>query len=139
MSHHTSLAVGADPSVAISGPSVRDRLATSTAAWITFLHFVVGIVVLGWLYFVAPRAKYDLDRLGKALSANTILFIRQSDFIVNYWYLFVGAGPILLTFDFLLIRFVGKEIGVWAAIAIGTFIAAVNLAYLVAGIFLLRV
>jgi type II secretory pathway component PulF len=137
MSHPLSLQVGAPPSVADSEKSFQEQRATTAAMAAVVVHFLSFIVVIGWLYFFVPPVKQELDSLGTAISRNKISLILQSDFVVNYWYLFVGAAPILLVFDFLLIRLIGKEFRLSAAIGLGVIIAMLNLAYPIVGSYIL--
>ena len=138
MSHHMSLDAGAASSFDDTEVSSRGRWATIVAVVMVIVHFLVVFVILGWHYYVVPRAKFDFDNLGQPLSGSTIMVIHQSDFVVNYWYLFFGAGPFFLAFDFYFIRYVGKEIGLWMAIALGAIITFIYLAYLVSGVLAIR-
>ena len=92
MSHHMSLDAGAASSFDDTEVSSRGRWATIVAVVMVIVHFLVVFVILGWHYYVVPRAKFDFDNLGQPLSGSTIMVIHQSDFVVNYWYLFFGAG-----------------------------------------------
>ena len=137
MSHQMSLQVGTEPSVVDSEFALRDRRAKNVAAIIIAMHFLVFLVVGGWWYFIVPRVKQELDKPGAVVTSSHVFLIRQSDFFVNYWYLFVVAAPILLACDFLLIRYIGREYRLRAAIASGAIIAMLYLAYPLAGSYIL--
>ena len=136
MSHDTSFQPGAETSDEESATSFRRRWATTVAVVTIFVHFLVFLVVGGWWYFIAPRFKEELDKSGQVTSSQVFL-IHQSDFFVNYWYVFVLAGPVLLAFDFLLIRYIGREFRLRAAVASGVIIAMIYLAYPLAGFYIL--
>ncbi|MEI8020755.1 MAG: hypothetical protein WCH39_21305 [Schlesneria sp.] len=138
MSHHTSFEPGAEISDAESATSFRRRWATSVAAATIFVHFLVFLVVGGWWYFIVPRVKQSLDIPGAVVTRSKVFLIQQSDFFVNYWYVFVVAAPILLACDFLLIRYLGKEYHLRAAVASGVIIAMLYLAYPLAGSYILN-
>ena len=138
MSHQMSPQVGTGPSFADSKSVFRNRWATTVAAVTIFVHFLMLLVVGGWWYFIVPRVKQELDKPGAVVTSSHVLLIRQSDFFVNYWYVFVLAAPILLAFDFLIIRYIGKEYHLRAAIASGLIIALLYLAYPVAGSYILN-
>ena len=137
MSHPTSFQVGTEPSVADSEFALQDRRATNVAAIVIVVHFLVFLVVGGWWYFIVPRVKLELDKPGAVVTSSQVFLIRQSDFFVNYWYVFVVAAPILLACDFLLIRYIGREYRLRAAIASGVIIAMLYLAYPMAGSYIL--
>ena len=137
MSHPMSLQVGTEPSVADSEFALRNRKATNVAAAVIVMHFLVFLVVSGWWYFIVPRVKQELDKPGAIVTSSKVYLIQQSDFFVNYWYAFVVAAPILLAADFLLIRYIGREYHLRAAIASGAIIAMLYLAYPLAGSYIL--
>ena len=137
MSHDTSFQPGAETSDEESATSFRRRWATTVAVVTIFVHFLVFLVVGGWWYFIVPRVKQELDKPGAVVTSSHVFLIRQSDFFVNYWYLFVVAAPILLACDFLLIRYIGREYRLRAAIASGAIIAMLYLAYPLAGSYIL--
>ncbi len=137
MSHTTSFQLCTETSVAESATSFRRRWATTVAVVTIFVHFLVFLVVGGWWYFIVPRVKQELDKPGAVVTSSHVFLIQQSDFFVNYWYLFVVAAPILLACDFLLIRYIGREYRLRAAIASGAIIAMLYLAYPLAGSYIL--
>ena len=138
MSQPTSLQIGTETLVADSEKNLfRDRWAPTVAALVIAVHFLVLLVVGGWWYFIAPRLKQALDQSGQVVTSSQIFLIRQSDFIVNYWYIFFIAAPVILVFDFQLVRFIGKEYRLRAAVAVGVVIAMLYLAYPVAASYIL--
>ncbi len=138
MSHNASFQLGAETSDAESATSFRGRWASTVAAATIVVHFLAFLVVSGWWYLIVPRVKQELDKPGAVVTSSHVFLIQQSDFFVNYWYLFVLAAPILLACDFLLIRFIGKEFRLRAAVASGVIIAMIYLAYPVAGSYILN-
>ena len=137
MSHTTSFQLSTETTDAESATSFRRRWATTVAVVTIFVHFLVFLVVGGWCYFIVPRVKQELDKPGAVVTSSQVFLIQQSDFIVNYWYVFVVAAPILLACDFLLIRYIGREYRLRAAIASGVVIAMLYLAYPLAGSYIL--
>ncbi len=137
MSLSSSFQLDTETLVADSESTFRDRWASTAAAFVIAVHFIVFVVVGGWWYFIAPRLKQALDQPGQIVTSSQIFLIMQSDFIVNYWYVFAVAVPLLLVFDFQLIRYIGKEYRLSAAIASGVAIAMLYLAYPLAGSYIL--
>lgn len=112
--------------------SRRDRWAGRLAAGSTAIHFAAGFLVFAWYYFIVPRIKYNIEQAGGEVSNVAIVAIRQSDFIVNYSYLLLFIGPLLLVIDFRIGRWIAKEMGLrWASafsICI-TIILLINIAF----------
>ena len=122
--------------------SRRDHWAFTLAAIVTTIHGFAGSFVFGWYYFtyyfIVPRLKQELDGVGHAISRPAILLIIQSDFLVNYWYLLLFVGPLALLFDFVVTRWIGKQIGLRWAICFGFCMTAVLLITVAWGQYLLH-
>jgi type II secretory pathway component PulF len=103
--------------------STRDQWATPLAATIAVAHLLSGMALVGWFYFLVPRFKHDFNDFGVEIPALTILIIRMSDMVVNYWYLLVPVSPVALILDFLVARWIGRQIGLRVAIAYGVSIS----------------
>lgn len=103
--------------------SRRDRWATPVAAAITSAHIFAGLFVIGWYYFLVPRRKFELDELAfravSVISDLAIAVIMQSDVIVNYWYLPAIVGLPVVIADFLVMRWVAKQLGLSKAVLCG--------------------
>ena len=116
----------------------RDRWATLLAAIVTATHVLAGLFVFGWYYWIVNRWKFDLDSFGIEISQPAIWLITQSDFIVNYWYLLVIVGPTALVCDFLVMRWMGKQIGLRWVVLWGVCVATILLANVAVGNHLLH-
>ena len=116
----------------------RDRWATSLAVIVTTVHVLAGLFVFGWYYYIVPRWKYDLDSFGIQISQPAFWLLAQSDFIVNYWYLLVIVGPTALVCDFLVMRWMGKQIGLRLVVLWGVCLAIILLANVVGGYYVLH-
>ena len=116
----------------------RDRWATSLAVIVTTVHVLAGLFVIGWYYYIVPRWKYDLDSFGIQISQRAFWLLAQSDFIVNYWYLLVIVGPTALVCDFLVMRWMGKQIGLRWVVLWGVCVATILLANVAVGNHLLH-
>jgi type II secretory pathway component PulF len=103
--------------------STRDRWATPVAATIAVAHLLSGLVLVGWFYLLVPRFKHDFNDFGVEIPALAILIIRVGDVVVNYWYVLVPVTPVVLFLDFLVARWIAKQIGLRVAIAYGVSIA----------------
>ena len=113
--------------------SLRDRWATPLALGMTSIQFVTVLMSLAWYYFVVPRARKILDDFGMETTQDAILVIRQSNLLVNYWYFLLVVGPVAMAIDFLVVRWLTKELGLYAGIAVGVCVAAIPLAYVAHG------
>ena len=116
----------------------RDRWATSLAVIVTTAHVIAGLFVFGWYYYIVPRWKHDLDSFRIQVSQTGVWLIAQSDFIVNYWYLLVIVGPTALVFDFLVMRWMGKQIGLRWVVLWGVCVATILLTNVACGHYLLH-
>jgi hypothetical protein len=122
----------ADNSPEILRQSRRDRWAQPLAMIVTLVHFLAGMAVVGWYYFVVPRWKQELEAFGSELTPAGILLIGQSDTLVNYWYLLLFVVPPLLAVDCRLTRWVGRQCGLRWGILWGiciTVIFLINIGY----------
>lgn len=104
--------------------SQRDRWSNTVAAAITAAHFLAGLYVIGWYYFIVPRSKFEFEAMapllnGVKLSPSPLAVIMQSDVIVNYWYLLFLAGLPVLIADFLMMRWMAKPLGLSATLLCG--------------------
>lgn len=118
--------------------SRRDRWAAPLAMIMTSIQILAGLISLGWYYFFVPRTKKILDDFGMEISQYAALVIRQSDLLVNYWYVALIVGIAALAIDFLVIHWLTKELGMVAAIAFGVCGAAIPLTYMGHGHYILH-
>jgi uncharacterized protein YqgC (DUF456 family) len=99
--------------------AARDRWASPLAAMFVMVHFIGGVFLFGWFYWIVPRIKWQVDQTGIPPTASVLLQIYQSDLIVNYWYVPAFFGIPFLIIDFLTIRWIAKQIGRSKACAVG--------------------
>ena len=101
-------------------------------------HSLAGLCVLGWYYYIVPRWKHELESIGYEISRLAVALFRQSDLVVNYWYLLVIIGPPTLMMDFLLTRWMAKQIGLRWAIVYAACVTLTLLCHIAYGQFLLH-
>lgn len=89
----------------------RDRWASALATLLLLAHFFAGVIVLGWGYYLVPRIKQQLDQADIPLSKSAVQCILLSDLLVNYFYVPVLFGIPFLIWDFLIMRWLGKQLG----------------------------
>lgn len=97
----------------------RDRWAPLLATVFVVAHFLSCILVFGWSYYLVPRIKQQLDQAGFPLTGPAVQLILLSDLFVNYWYVPAFFGIPFLIADFLIMRWVGKQLGLTRQFAFG--------------------
>ena len=111
--------------------SKRDRWANTLAATLAVAHFFAELFVIAWYYFIVPRRKFEVDHMAflssAAVSPSAVGVIVQSDLIVNYWYFLVFMGPPFLIADFMMMRWMAKQLGLSTALLCGMGITALIL------------
>ena len=118
--------------------SQRDRWATPIAIMMTSIQFVAGSSTFGWYYDYVPRIKKILEDFRIEISPDAVLVIRQSDLLVNYGYVLCLVGPAALAINFLVIRWLTKELGLIAGIGFGICGTAIPLTYMAYGHYVLH-
>lgn len=103
--------------------STRDRWTTPLAAATAVAHLLSAVVLVGWFFFLAPQFKHDLDVFGVEIPASATSIIRMSDMVVNYWYLLIPVAPIALFGDFVVTRWIAKQLGLLFALRLGVCIS----------------
>lgn len=84
----------------------------SVAAIAVSIHTLAWLINLTWYYYIVPRWKQELESIGYELPALAKSFIMQSDVVVNYWYVLIPIAPSALVLDFLVARWISRELGV---------------------------
>lgn len=91
--------------------SRRGRWACSVAVLAVAIHTLAWLINLAWYYCIVPRWKQELESIGYELPALATSFILQSDAVVNYWYILIPTAPPALILDFLVARWISRELG----------------------------
>jgi hypothetical protein len=99
--------------------SLRERWASKIAVRFVAIHFLIGLVIAGWIYLSIPLTKYRIEQLALTPVPAARILIVNSDLIVNYWYLFAMLVPIVLMMDFRMLRWTGNWIGLRRTIHYG--------------------
>lgn len=91
--------------------SRRSRWTCSVAAIAVSIHTLAWLINLAWYYYVVPRWKQELESIGYELPALATSFIMQSDVVVCYLYVLIPIAPPALVLDFLVARWISRELG----------------------------
>jgi len=117
--------------------SRRDRWASTLAVALIVIHALAILSSLRWYYCTAQQWKLEIEGIGIEVSQVVQLLIGQSDMIVNYWYLLVPVAPPFFVVDFMLMRWIARQVGLRRAAICGICIASIFVINMAFGQFIL--